>query len=874
MKDTKSIIPKSKYGGNDTVYLLFCFFFSIIYAFGQTSVRELKKEEYHLWGKLTVEELSEKGNWVSYTMKYHDSSDTLFIKNIEKNEVHKFIEGTKGKFLNEKAFVCIENGNQLSITNLNTGLKKVFNEVNKFDSVNNDKYILFQMNGENQTKKMILFNIETALAKEWNNVTELNYNNEKNALAYTIAEKNNNQINILFFEKEKEQTLLVENSSSNYSGLTWQSNGTSISFFKDKKKIGYYSLRENRLFEFDTNTEGNLANNHQLYIRGNSSLKISEDGNHVFFEIEQKNTIKDSSDVQIWNTADRWVYPQYNEIKGWQKIPKIAVWNPRQNRYKQLTTNDFPKGFLSQNQKHVITYNPMDYEPQFKYTGSSDIYITNIATGVKELVVEKYPFQEDIIHTSPCGNYIVYFKTGNWFLYSIVNKMHKNLTATIATPFYSESYDMPDNPPACGFAGWTEKNEVLLYDQYDVWKLSLNGLNSLRLTKGREQKITYRLIQQYPENKNRTNFNRFEKGVYNLSKGLLFSIKGEEKKGYASWNDKKGLEILVNKKKRVTQIIKAKKDNSYVYVEEHFNQSPKIMFLNKRLNKEKVLFESNLHQQYFEWGFSKKIAYQSPKGNQLYGALFYPAGYSEDKKYPMIVKIYESLSDSYDQYVNPTAYNSTGFNISNFTSQGFFVLLPDIEYQIGDPGLSATACVVTATETAIKEASIDKTKIGLIGHSFGGYETNFIITQTNLFAAAIAGSGNSDIISSYLYLAKNLGKPNQWRYEDYQGRMGKTLFEDWSGYIRNSPLFQIDKVKTPLLLWTGSEDFHVNYTQSIKFYLAHRRLQNTNILVMYDKEGHVLMNKKNQLDLTQKTEDWFRHYLKDEPKSLWMKPQN
>lgn len=115
--------------------------------------------------------------------------------------------------------------------------------------------------------------------------------------------------------------------------------------------------------------------------------------------------------------------------------------------------------------------------------------------------------------------------------------------------------------------------------------------------------------------------------------------------------------------------------------------------------------------------------------------------------------------------------NGDGFNISNLTVKGYFVLLPDITYDVGNVGFLALECVEAAVKGVKKLAVIDDAKIGLIGHSFGGYETDFIITQSNLFACAIPGAATINYLSSCLSVFQILKIPNFFKMEYGQARM-------------------------------------------------------------------------------------------------------
>lgn len=159
----------------------------------------------------------------------------------------------------------------------------------------------------------------------------------------------------------------------------------------------------------------------------------------------------------------------------------------------------------------------------------------------------------------------------------------------------------------------------------------------------------------------------------------------------------------------------------------------------------------------------------------------------------------------------------------------------------------------------------------MFGHSFGGYETNFIISQTNIFAAAVSGAGISDIISMYFNIGKSFDfQSDMFRFENQQWRMGKSLYDDKEAYLRNSPIMHAENVKTPLLLWTGKNDRIVPWNQSISYYLALRKLGVKNEMLVYPDEEHSLANPSNQTDLSKRMMAWFDHLLKGYPEPEWI----
>ena len=236
----------------------------------------------------------------------------------------------------------------------------------------------------------------------------------------------------------------------------------------------------------------------------------------------------------------------------------------------------------------------------------------------------------------------------------------------------------------------------------------------------------------------------------------------------------------------------------------------------------------------------------------------------------MVVHIYEKQSGTYNQFIVPSLYMAGGYNPTVLSSKGYFVLCPDIELEKGKVGETAVDFTVSAVKQVIERGAVMPDKVGLIGHSFGSYETNYIITQTDLFAAAVSGAGISDLASYYLNVGWDLNISDMTRFESGQWRMGKSLFEDPGLYAANSPITHAPKIKTPVLIWAGKADWHVNWNQSIEFYMALRRLGKTGTMLLYPKEKHAIIQHANQKDLSRHVHQWFGHYLKNEDAAPWM----
>jgi dipeptidyl aminopeptidase/acylaminoacyl peptidase len=854
-------------------------------VFGQgRQTKQLTSADYHLWSHLTAENISDRGKWVSYSLSYESGNDTLFVKNNKEHNTYPFAGGHTGTFNAEKWFACLDKKDRLTLLNLENGKKECIVGVTSYTFTADGRFLIIFARDSDNKKQLRIKSLETKEQLKIENATLYSYNSDAAAIAYATESTETNTFGLVFLGDKPTNSIITKDDAHRFSKIVWQDKGQSVAFLQQpvqserdangKACIGYYSLADQKSYTFNPDKIEGFPKDQQIMSESFSNLLISKDGKRIFFDLmknPQNNTVTDTLQVQIWNTEDKQLYPAKKEIDGWNTVAKVAVWWPESNQFSQLTNNEFPHMILTGDQKQLLTYNPLGHEPQSSLQYAPwDIYIHALENGQKKLLLQNQTADGDGMFVSPSGKYITYFRDGNWWVYDMAKELHINLTKKLSTNFYNKDYDRPTEGPVYGNPGWTVNDSTLfLYDQYDIWELTPDGSSAIRLTSGRENQIQFRIVRESEENKNQINFNGFTNGLFQLTEGLLLEAKGQNGTGYYLWQKSHELTPLVFKNKQVSQLKRAAKNASYMYVEEAYDSPPCLRIQYEEKGKPKEVFQSNPQQKKYAWGKVERISYTNSKGKTLAGLLYYPAGYQSDKKYPMIVYVYEKLSGEFYNYINPSEYNDEGFVVTNYTTQGYFVLLPDIVYEIGNPGSSATDCVVAATNAAINWASIDRKSLGLIGHSFGGYETDFIITQTNIFATAVAGSALTDYTSAYFTVDWDVAQPNFYQFETWQLRMGKPFFGDEIAYMKNSPLFQAPKVETPLLSWTGEKDYRVFYHQSIAFYMALRRLEKKHIMLIYPGQRHVIHDRKYQKDLSRRIEQWFGFYLKKEKQPQW-----
>ncbi|MDH4272966.1 MAG: prolyl oligopeptidase family serine peptidase, partial [Candidatus Aminicenantes bacterium] len=345
---------------------------------------------------------------------------------------------------------------------------------------------------------------------------------------------------------------------------------------------------------------------------------------------------------------------------------------------------------------------------------------------------------------------------------------------------------------------------------------------------------------------------------------------------YGEWTKKAGIARLEKGKSAPAVLLwddagfgglaKAKKAEVYVYTRDTYKDYPDYYVTDALLRNGRLITEANPQQKGFLWSSGQMLLdYTSAKGDKLQAALFLPADYEKGKKYPTLVYYYEKMSQQLNRYSQPYA---NGFNKSVYTSNGYAVLYPDITYKVNDPGMSAVWCVLPAIDAAVATGVVDRSKIGLQGHSWGGYQTAFLITQAE-FAAAVAGAPLTNLISMYSSIYFNSGSANQPIFESSQGRFKGGYWDNLEAYQRNSPVYYADRVKTPLIILHNDKDGAVDWNQGIEYYNTLRRLKKPVVMLQYVGENHGLRKPANQKDYTVRMKEFFDHYLMGKPAPAW-----
>jgi dipeptidyl aminopeptidase/acylaminoacyl peptidase len=320
---------------------------------------------------------------------------------------------------------------------------------------------------------------------------------------------------------------------------------------------------------------------------------------------------------------------------------------------------------------------------------------------------------------------------------------------------------------------------------------------------------------------------------------------------------------------RYRGLTKAEDADVYLFTRESFREFPDMWVTDAGFGSPRRVTDANPQQSRYLWGSEELVHWVSDDGTPLDGILVKPEGFDPSRQYPMMVYFYERMSDQLHAYQAPAA-GSSSINRSFYASRGYLVFVPDIPYEIGHPGESAVDAVVPGVLALVEKGFVDRERIGVQGHSWGGYQIAYMITKTNLFRAAEAGAPVANMTSAYGGIRWGSGMSRAFQYERTQSRIGGSLWEKPLLYIENSPLFSADKIETPLLMMHNDEDTAVPWYQGIEFFSALRRLHKPVWMMVYNGEPHGLRKEANRKDWAIRMQQFFDHYLKDAPPSVWL----
>ena len=864
-------------------------------------------------------QLSDNGNWVAYEVWPDRGDGRVEVKSTNGNNTYSIMLGASPRITPNGVWVAAykkvplaeelkseKNKPKQGLSLLSTGDGSVieFDSVQSFTFSEDGNWLAIKHYQSKQVEDLKskhkklgttvrLRNVNSGSEFELPFVREMQFDSLSNYLAYSVVDTSDNENGIYVFDlNEKESGSVNVAERGFYTNLTWDYDLQKLAFTKAIYDTSYIESNASiHIWNAENDELSTILNaddgNEGFVLRSNNNLTFTNDGNRLFFgfmdaemaALDMKKEEKDEGDpdvynvdeivedrgLDIWHGDDPRIKP--HEKVSWNSTKNhlfTAVYHLNEGKWVQLADHDMPDVSVAQNPNLVLGSSDIPYMKERTWDGTyRDYYTVDLNTGERKQFLEHFG---GWVNLSPQGTFAVYYQDKHWHLMDTETLDTQNLTAEIDTPFFDEDHDYPSDVPGYGVAGWIDNDAaVMIYDKYDIWRFETSTGNSRNITagEGRDAKRIFRIEEM----------NKGWEDAYENNEDLLLTSYHDMNKNFGFYSAKanhSGVKRLLEEDKKFTFVDKAEKANTVLYKREAYDEFPNIWVANnwqfKRTEKLTHLHE-DLHEKW-NWGKAELIDWLSLDGKFIQGVVIKPDNYDPNKRYPIMTYYYRFFTDRLHDFNEPKTNHRPVF--AQYTSDEYVVFLPDIRFEIGQPGFAATKSLVPGIQKLIEMGIADEDKLGLHGHSWSGYQTAFMVTQTDIFDAAVSGAPVSNMTSAYSGIRWGSGLARQFQYEKTQSRIGQSLVEAPEKYIENSPVFFADRIETPMLIMHGDADGAVPWYQSIEMYLAMRRYNKDVIFLQYHDEPHHPQRISNKLDYAIRMKEYFDYYLKGVGEPEWI----
>lgn len=867
--------------------------------------------DYSDWNRISRASISPDGHWVSYGLTPNGGDDTLFIKNLITDTLYKVEYANNPRFSDDSRWAVYmvapskkeakklrdarrEVTNKAVLLHLADGKKDTYDRVNRVDFSTDGKHLAIHRRKSAEDKSqhggsdLILRNLQASQLLNIGNVSQFAFNRNGTWMAYTVDADEQVGNGLYVVDLSTYQIQAIDTDTLSYSQMTWndaQANkkdwgkkGLHIAVLKGKepKDLTY---RDNKLvvvsnlgqknFQIQTFAKDSWSNfPAEMILSENGAVRWSDNGSTLYFGIrEQEDKLKLSRDtipnVDVWHWKDEMIQTvQIRRANMLRRFTYVSALDLEKGTFLRLADDEIRQVSTSNHPRYAVGRNDRDYITDVNWGESpSDLYRIDTQTGERKLFANNI---SRVFGSSPDGKHYLYFDGDHLFSYDVDQDKATNVSASASVNFGDEDHPYPNANPSYGYAGWTKDGKhVIVNHKYDLWLLSLDGRKAENLTAGfgDQEEIRLRYVSMDPWDE-----------YIDLKSDLLLSAYGEwtKKTGYFTVKSGEKPKQVIYEDRNFSRPAKASYADKVLYTVQTFTDFPDYYVSGNDFKDIRKVTNANPQQNDFEWGERILVDFTNSKGQKLQATLALPAGYEPGKKYPMIVYFYEKMSQNHHVYSMPV-YDDRP-HMSYYASNGYLVLQPDIVYDEGFPGTSSLDCITSAVNQVIDLGFADAAKIGLQGHSWGGYQSSFILTQTDLFACVVTGAPPTNLESFYNNLYGSTGTNHHGITEIGQIRMGRnvTPWSDREAYQRENPTFHADKIQTPFMILHGTVDGAVDWAQGMEFYNAARRLGKEVIFLSYPGEDHHLANEANAKDFQGRMAAYFDHYLKGTDAPEWM----
>jgi len=889
--------------------LLFFLIFISLQTIAQK--KELDHTVYDSWQSIKETSFHPQGKFIVYTINPQEGDGSLIIKNLKSgNELNiaratsaiftengeyliakikpNFAETRKAKIEKKKADEMPKDS--LLIVELATSTIQKIPSVKSFQVAEHGNDIIVYLKDKKgdinkEGSDLIIRDLSSAKERIFTNIAQ--YAIHPKALGvvmYQVKTKEKNAA-VLLASIADTNTKILTKKVFTATNFTWDEDGKQLAYLVEKDSADKALQKNYNLVYATPSSEEAISifdkfNNvipTNYTIGGDRKLKFSKTGASLEFGVQPILPIKDTSlpefervSLDIWHYNDPIIQPaQQKALETTLKSTELVVINTNTKNASYLGKIKDRDIINTAEGDGAFVYATIDstYLLASQWQGFSlkDIYVIGTSDGQRKLVQKEW--KGNILSPSYNGNILVYYDEPQkkYFAYNALTNKTTQIAKDIKTSLFDEENDLPDDPNAYGIAKWMDNNQqLIIYDRYDLWLVDVNGVSaSVKLTNGRANKIISRFVETDPERKVLTNnATILIKGFSEIDKSELLST--------LHLSDRK-LSLINQVPMHFTTIVGAQHSNDIAVMQEDEEKSPNIYLytLDAKKQNPNSIATINTQQASYNWMSAQIVKWKAYTGKMAEGVLYLPENFDAKKKYPMIVYFYERNNQTLHNYLAP-APTPSRLNIPFFASRGYIVFVPDIWYTRGYPGQSAYDYILSGTRAMIQKGFVDSTKVGLQGQSWGGYQIAYLITKTNLYAAAWAGAPVVNMTSAYSGIRWGPGISRQFQYEKSQTRLGASLWERPDLYIKNSPLFSLPNIKTPLVIMSNDADDAVPWYQGIEMYSDMKRLNKKVWLLVYNNEAHNLVERRNRKDIQIREQQFFDSYLKGAPMPEWL----
>jgi dipeptidyl aminopeptidase/acylaminoacyl peptidase len=843
------------------------------------------------WPYLEPRAFSNDGKYVAYEIHSELTRSVYAIQSTEQRWKMELAGIKNLEFTADSRWLIFMNSNDsLGLLNLEKDSVRYIAGIQSFklSGASGSNWLAFSR--KKPAGELDLTNLLTGQEKKYEQVEEYIFNDVGTVLLLEVGANEADKVGALLWVDLLKGAVSAISHNFRTDGFTFDEKGDRLAFFASESNNDEYGYTlkfykpgmDSAVTIVDATTEGMEG-----WVGDRKGLLFDKGGDELFFSIKKvgpdrfagTTSTGETAGLTIRNYKDNQFSDRLGKT-GWAVI-RLSGGSSAAIVLAQGEDLEIGRLTLEEAGKYVLVESLPAQKPDV-YIGQDhyrkDFFLVSTQDGTRKLLKSNAILRD--VSFSVGGKYVIWYdgERRQWSVFNIINDRVKIITGQIEEPLYASLDNPRELSTGLGLAGWLKNDTaVLINGRYNIWRVDPRGVEApINLTGGLspQRQIQFRYLAftsvpaYLPDTMILSAFDVVTKdnGFFRLSMGRTnFLQKLTMGRAAYYYPERYTMDI-----EGVTDLIKpwkAEGANAWLVERTDCDQYPNL-YVTKDFTR--FVPVTNLApQQAYWWYTSELIHFTLPNGAQSEGILYKPENFDSQKKYPVVFYYYAKNADALHLIVHPDLSDGR-LTIPWYVSNGYLVCVPDmVYYKPGYPGESALRSVEAAANVLSSMPWVDPLSMGVDGHSFGGWETNYMVTHTRQFRAAVTASGFSDEVSQNLWSSRNM-----WYFESEQGLIGASLWKQPGLYIANSPVFAADSISTPLLMMHTTNDRIVSLVQGQELYNALVHFGKKAWFLQYDNEDHLLENEPHRLDYSIRVAQFFDYYLKGALPPKWMTGSN